>query len=164
MIAALDCTVDSSIICNIRQRVLDGEESQRSRRTRSPQERSRSPRDKSSGTEASPRSSRKTRTAKSIETDVPTAKGDTIIPLPTDSDPLTEMDKIPFAEKLETLDPLSRYEYKIHTICLLEKILTRDAVGKSPTTKGERSPKKMETTFLRLAPELLFEALQERYS
>ena len=71
--------------------------------------------------------------------------------------------KIPPSDKLELLDPLTRYEYKIQTILLLEKILD---IHESPKVKG-KSPKKKEETvsfsFRDIDPELIAEVLQQRF-
>lgn len=86
-----------------------------------------------------------------------------IIRLLPDPDPMTEFSKIPPSDKLELLDPLTRYEYKIQTILLLEKILD---IHESPKVKG-KSPKKKEETvsfsFRDIDPELIAEVLQQRF-
>lgn len=86
-----------------------------------------------------------------------------IIRLPPDPDPITEFSKIPPTEKLELLDPLTRYEYKIQSVLLLEKILD---LRESPKLKG-KSPRKKEEivsfSFRDIDPELIIEVLQQRF-
>ncbi|XP_012348830.2 hydrocephalus-inducing protein homolog [Apis florea] len=85
-----------------------------------------------------------------------------IIRLPSDPDPMTEFSKIPPSEKLELLEPLTRYEYKIQAILLLEKILD---LHESPKVKG-KSPRKREEnvsfSFHDIDLELIAEVLQQR--
>ncbi|XP_076763162.1 uncharacterized protein LOC143430670 [Xylocopa sonorina] len=124
-----------------------------------------SPRDKSSRTADSPKGRRKTRTSKSTETEAPATREEVILRLRADPDPLTELGKIPAPEKLETLDSLSRYEYKIQAILLLERIVDARAIHESPGDKADRSARmKQETTFLGISPALIAEALRERLS
>lgn len=86
-----------------------------------------------------------------------------IIRLPSDPDPMTEFSKIPPSEKLELLEPLTRYEYKIQAILLLEKILD---LHESPKVKG-KSPRKREEnvsfSFHDIDLELIAEVLQQRF-
>ncbi|CAK9811305.1 Hydrocephalus-inducing protein [Anthophora quadrimaculata] len=145
-------------------------ESQSTKRTTSPKEAKRSPkgRDRSPNEKFSRDSSKSRKTAKapkSIETtETPDAEKKPIIQLRVGSDPLLELDRIPTNEKLEMLDPLSRYEYKIETILLLERILEPRALRESPTDKADKTSKrKQDTSLLQVNTELILEALKERH-
>lgn len=99
---------------------------------------------------------------KKVDTEV-TVLQEAIIRILPDPDPMTEFSKIPPSEKLELLDPLTRYEYKIQTILLLEKILD---LRESPKVKGKSPRKKEETvsfSFRDIDPELIAEVLQQRF-
>lgn len=99
---------------------------------------------------------------KKVDTEVSVLQ-EAIIRILPDPDPMTEFSKIPPSEKLELLDPLTRYEYKIQTILLLEKILD---VRESPKVKGKSPRKKEETvsfSFRDIDPELIAEVLQQRF-
>lgn len=80
------------------------------------------------------------------------AQQEVFLKLHAESDYLKEFDKVPAIEVLELLDPLSRYEYKIRGLLLLEKILD----GGSPRKKPNNA------TFLGIPQELLVEAVEER--
>ncbi|XP_061935074.1 uncharacterized protein LOC133666646 isoform X2 [Apis cerana] len=100
---------------------------------------------------------------KKVDTEVSVLQ-EAIIRILPDPDPMTEFSKIPPSEKLELLDPLTRYEYKIQTILLLEKILD---LRESPKVKGKSPRKKEETvsfSFRDIDPELIAEVLQQRLS
>lgn len=99
---------------------------------------------------------------KKVDTEVSVLQ-EAIIRILPDPDPMTEFSKIPPSEKLELLDPLTRYEYKIQTILLLEKILD---LRESPKVKGKSPRKKEETvsfSFRDIDPELIAEVLQQRF-
>lgn len=73
--------------------------------------------------------------------------------------------KIPREQDLKSLDPVSIYEYKIHGILLLQKILSRfhGAAGSTKEKIREKETKKyQEDTFLEIEVDLLTEVLRER--
>ncbi|XP_076659704.1 hydrocephalus-inducing protein homolog [Halictus rubicundus] len=128
--------------------------------------------EKSAGKDTSPEGKKQKR-KKSPETEAPHAKQEVILlPLPEESDPSTELNKIPEADRLETMDPLSRYEYMIQAILQFEKILGKDYSAVSSTPRDKLSPgttarsakKNVKSTFLGIDPKLLTEALAERLS
>lgn len=87
-----------------------------------------------------------------------------ILRLHADPDPLAELDKIPTDEKLEVLDPLSRYEYKIQAILLLERIVDRREIHETSRDKEDRGArKKQDASFAGITSELIFQALEERF-
>ncbi|XP_078052175.1 hydrocephalus-inducing protein homolog [Augochlora pura] len=112
------------------------------------------------------REGKKRRTERSPETEASEPKQEVILlRLPEESDPLIELNKIPDADRLETLDPLSRYEYKIQAILQFEKILGKDYSTVSSPAKDSRSVREnVKTAFLGTDPNLLVEVLTERLS
>ncbi|XP_026670106.1 hydrocephalus-inducing protein homolog [Ceratina calcarata] len=128
----------------------------------SPDRKKRSPRAKSSKSGSS-KSPKRSKTPKSVQTEESELKEESLLPLRADPDLSKEFEKIPASDTLEMLDPLSRYEYKIQTILLLEKIVDPRLTRESPKDKGDKSPRKPET-FLGISDELISEALQERLS
>ncbi|XP_076237948.1 hydrocephalus-inducing protein-like [Calliopsis andreniformis] len=78
-------------------------------------------------------------------------------------DPVKDLEKVPPIDKLHSLDPLSRYEYKLQAILNLEKIIGPYETILSISQK-EKVSKKKETPFLGISPEILAEALQQRLS
>ncbi|XP_031371256.1 hydrocephalus-inducing protein homolog isoform X3 [Apis dorsata] len=123
-----------------------------------------SSRKKNSRKEKSSKSSSKKNTSPISTKNEVSMLQEAIIRLPPDPDPITEFSKIPPTEKLELLDPLTRYEYKIQSVLLLEKILD---LRESPKLKG-KSPRKKEEivsfSFRDIDPELIIEVLQQRLS
>ncbi|XP_076283504.1 uncharacterized protein LOC143210498 [Lasioglossum baleicum] len=116
---------------------------------------------------------KKQRRKQSPETEAPNAKQEVILlRLPEESDPLIELNKIPDADRLKTMDPLSRYEYMIQAILQFEKILGGDysAVSSTPRDKlspgtiGRSAKTNVKSTFLGIDPKLLSEALADRLS
>lgn len=83
---------------------------------------------------------------------------------------MIEFNKVPAAKTLETLDPLTRYEYKVQVVSQLEKILgPRAMASESPTDRvsaknADKSArrKRDDTTYLGMGSELLTAALLER--
>nr|XP_033321140.1 hydrocephalus-inducing protein homolog [Megalopta genalis] len=112
------------------------------------------------------REGRRRGTERSPETEASEAKQEAILlRLPEESDPLIELNKIPDADRLETLDPLSRYEYKIQAILQFEKILGKDYATVSSPPKDSRSAREnLKTTYLGVDPKLLVDVLVERLS
>ncbi|XP_043589569.1 hydrocephalus-inducing protein homolog [Bombus pyrosoma] len=135
--------------------------SESTRRTGTSSKRRSSPKEKSSRTGGSPKTPKKLKTSKSAKIQSSDAQREAILRLHADPDPLVELDKIPTNEKLEMLDALSRYEYKIQTILLLQKIVD---IHDSPRDRGDRSLRKRKDSFLGITPELIAEALEERLS
>ncbi|XP_053973580.1 hydrocephalus-inducing protein homolog [Hylaeus volcanicus] len=130
---------------------------------------------KSSASEKSSKSStrkqRKGEVQKSPETEekrLNVQKEAILLRLPTEPDPSIEFNKIPASETLETLDPLSRYEYKVQAISQLERIVGQ--VRESPRDKvsartGDRSARsRKDPSFLGMGTELFAEVLVERLS
>nr|XP_034173204.1 hydrocephalus-inducing protein homolog isoform X3 [Osmia lignaria] len=129
-------------------------ETQRDEVTNEPSSRTKSSRTKSSRNPSSKKSSpKKGKSSRSNKTDTSNAQQEVFLKLHAESDYLKELNKVPAIDVLELLDPLSRYEYKIQGLLLLEKILD----GGSPR-------KKQNASFLGIAQELLVEAVEERLS
>ncbi|XP_029041388.2 hydrocephalus-inducing protein homolog [Osmia bicornis bicornis] len=129
-------------------------ETQRDEVTNEPSSRTKSSRTKSSRNPSSKKSSpKKEKSSRSNKTDTSNAQQEVFLKLHAESDYLKELNKVPAIDVLELLDPLSRYEYKIQGLLLLEKILD----GGSPR-------KKRNASFLGIAQELLVEAVEERLS
>lgn len=127
--------------------------------------------EKSSKTEDLPRKQRKGEARKSSGTGGTNARNEVILlRLRADPDPLIEFNKVPAAKTLETLDPLTRYEYKVQVVSQLEKILgPRAMASESPTDRvsaknADKSArrKRDDTTYLGMGSELLTAALLER--
>lgn len=137
--------------------------SESTRRTRTSSKRRSSPKEKSSRTGGSSKTPKKLKTSKSAKIQSSDAQRETILRLHADPDPLVELDKIPTNEKLEMLDALSRYEYKIQAILLLQKIVDHRDINDSPRDRGDRSLRKKKDSFLGITSELIAEALEERF-
>lgn len=124
--------------------------------------------EKSLGMDAS-RKGGKTGAKKSAETEA--SEGVILLRLREEPDPSAELNKIPDADRLEALDPLSRYEYTIRAILQLERILGKgySAVSSSPRDKDtprtvNRSGRRnLEPGFLGTSSETVIGALAERY-
>ncbi|KAG7200298.1 hypothetical protein KM043_017763 [Ampulex compressa] len=94
---------------------------------------------------------------------------ETILRLHRESDALAEFNKIPDGGRLESMEPLDRYEYKVQAISQLQKILSRYAVdglsGDKTSLKGsQKSGSRRQNTFLDIDAETLMEVLEERLS
>lgn len=137
--------------------------SESTRRTGTSGKRRSSPKEKSSRTGGSPKTPKKLKTSKSAKIQSSDAQRETILRLHADPDPLVELDKIPTNEKLEMLDALSRYEYKMQAILLLQKIVDHRDIHDSPRDRGDRSLRRKKDSFLGITPELIAEALEERF-
>lgn len=139
-------------------------ESQLTRRTGTSRKRKGSPKDRSSRTKESSKSSRRTKTPKSGKNEAVDSQKVAMIRLRADPEPMDELERIPASEKLEMLDPLSRYEYKIQAVLSLEKLVDPREIADSARDRGDRSPRRsQEASLLGIAPELIAEALQERF-
>ncbi|CAD1478444.1 unnamed protein product [Heterotrigona itama] len=118
-----------------------------------------------SGAEESSKTPRESRTPKSAKIETSDFQKEVILRLHADPDPLAELDKIPADEKLEVLDPLSRYEYKIQAILLLEKVVDHREIHEMSRDKEDRGTrKKQDASFAGISSELIFQALEERLS
>ncbi|XP_017761798.1 PREDICTED: LOW QUALITY PROTEIN: hydrocephalus-inducing protein-like [Eufriesea mexicana] len=138
-------------------------ELQLTRRSGTSRKRRGSPKDRSSRTKGSSKSSRKIKTPKSGKNE--DSQKVAILRLRADADPMEELERIPASEKLEMLDPLSRYEYKIQALLSLERLVDHRGIAGSAKDRGDSSPRKrQEASLLGIAPELIAEALQERLS
>ena len=121
-----------------------------------------SPKDKS-GTESS-KTPRRLKTPKSAKIETFDSQKEVILRLHADPDPVAELDKIPAGEELEVLDPLSRYEYKIQAILLLEKVVDHREIHETSRDKEDRGArKKQDASFAGITSELIFQALEERF-
>ncbi|XP_048264436.1 LOW QUALITY PROTEIN: hydrocephalus-inducing protein [Bombus terrestris] len=150
----------------ISQDAREGNEvgSESTRKTGTSSKRRSSLKEKSSRTGGSPKTSKKLKTSKAAKIQSSDAQREAILRLHADPDPLVELDKIPTNEKLEMLDALSRYEYKIQAILLLQKIVDHCDIHDSPRDRGDRSLRKKKDSFLGITSELIAEALEERLS
>lgn len=116
-----------------------------------------------SGTESS-KTPRRLKTSKSVKIETSDSQKEVILRLHADPDPVAELDKIPAGEKLEVLDPLSRYEYKIQAILLLEKVVDHREIYETSRNKEDRGArKKQDASFAGITSELIFQALEERF-
>jgi hypothetical protein len=70
--------------------------------------------------------------------------------------------KIPRKQDLQSLDPISIYEYKIYGILLLQKVLPRFHDGPTKEKTREKDIKKHDDTFLEIELDLLTEVFRER--
>ncbi|KAK9306551.1 hypothetical protein QLX08_002752 [Tetragonisca angustula] len=137
--------------------------SQSTRRTVNSDKGGSSPKDKS-GTESS-KTPRRLKTPKSAKIETFDSQKEVILRLHADPDPVAELDKIPAGEELEVLDPLSRYEYKIQAILLLEKVVDHREIHETSRDKEDRGArKKQDASFAGITSELIFQALEERLS
>ncbi|XP_076221868.1 hydrocephalus-inducing protein homolog [Nomia melanderi] len=95
-----------------------------------------------------------------------------LLRLRQEPDPSTELNKIPDADRLEALDPLSRYEYRIRAILQLERVLGKGYSTVSNSPKDKDTPKTVnrsgrrnsEPGFLGISSEIAIGALAERLS
>lgn len=60
------------------------------------------------------------RTLSTIETD---HEQTVVIKLALEPDPAAELEKVPKLDELELMDPLSRYEFKVQAIVLMQKLV-----------------------------------------